>query len=88
MEISSTFWIPDKTDWWCQQQETRSKCADFSGAACDIFPIILHGDGVEASFSLGRDVIRWRQTKTTGETLCATVVVRQFSEPIIVRGSP
>jgi hypothetical protein len=34
---------------------------------------------MEASFSLGREVISWRQTKTTGETLCEKVVVRQFA---------
>jgi len=34
---------------------------------------------VEASFSLGRDVIGWRQSKTTGETLREKVVVRQFA---------
>jgi len=38
-----------------------------------------HGVGVEASFSLGRDVIGWRQSKTTGETLREKVVVRQFA---------
>jgi len=25
MEISSTFWLPDITDWWRQQEETHSK---------------------------------------------------------------
>jgi len=34
---------------------------------------------VEASFSLGQDVIGWRQSKTTGETLREEVVVRQFA---------
>jgi len=34
---------------------------------------------VEASFSLGRDGIGWRQSKTTGETLWEKVVVRQFA---------
>jgi hypothetical protein len=34
---------------------------------------------VEVSFSLGREEIRWRQSKTTGETLREKVVVRQFS---------
>jgi len=24
MEISSTFWLPDITDWWRQQEETHS----------------------------------------------------------------
>ena len=48
--------------------------------ARDIFSIIPHGVGVEASFSLGRDVIGWRQSKTTGESLREKVVVRQFAQ--------
>jgi len=79
MEISSTFWIPDTTDWWRQQEETHSKYADLSNVACDIFSIRPHGVGVEASFSLGRDVIGWRQSKTTGETLREKVIVTQFA---------
>jgi len=79
MEISTTFWIPDITDWWQQQEEMYSKYPDLSNLARDIFSIIPHGVGVEASFSLGRDVIGWRQSKTTGETLRAKVVVRLFA---------
>jgi hypothetical protein len=79
MEISSTFWIPDITDWWRQQEETHSNCADLSNVACDIFSIIPHTVGVEASFSLGRDVIGWRQSKTTGDTLRENVIVWQFA---------
>jgi len=79
MEISSTFWIPDITNWWRQQEETHSKYADLSIVARDIFSIIPHGVGVEASFSLGRDVIGWMQSKTTGKTLREKVVVRQFA---------
>jgi len=79
MEISSTFWLPDITDWWRQQEETHSKYADLSNVASDIFSIIPHGVGVESSFSLGRDVIGWRQSKTTGETLRKRFVVRQFA---------
>jgi len=79
MEITSTFWIPDITDRWRQQEETHSKYADLSNVARDIFSIIPHGVGVEASSSLGRDVIDWRQSKTTGETLREKVVVRQFA---------
>ena len=79
MEISNTFWLPDITDWWRQQVETHSKYADLSNVARDIFSIIPHSVGVEASFSLGRDVIEWRQSKTTGETLREQVVVRQFA---------
>jgi len=78
MEISSTFWILDITDWWPQQEETHSKYADLSNVARDIFSIILHSVGVEASFSLGRDVIGWRQSKTASETLREKVVIRQF----------
>jgi len=47
--------------------------------ACDIFSIIPHGVGVEASFSIGQDVIGWRQSKTTGETLREKVVLRQYA---------
>ena len=47
--------------------------------AHDISSIIPPGVGVEASFSLGRDVIRWRQSKTTGKTRHDKVVVRQFA---------
>jgi len=79
MEISSTFWIPDITDWWRQQEETHSKYPDLSNVAHNIISIIPHGVGVEASFSLGRDVIGWRQSKTTGETLREKVVVRHFA---------
>jgi len=79
MEISSTFWIPDITDWWRQQEEIHSKYADHSNMARKIFSIIPHGIGVESCFSLGRDVINWRQSKTTGETLHKQVVVRQFA---------
>jgi len=79
MEISSTFCIPDITDWWCQQEETHSKYADLSNVARDIFCIIAHGVGVVANDSLGQDVIGWRQSKTTGETLREKVVVRKFN---------
>jgi hypothetical protein len=60
MENISTFWIPDITDWWRQQEETQSKYADLSNVARHIFSVIPHGVEVEASFSLGRDVIGWR----------------------------
>jgi len=80
MEISSTLSIPDITHWWRQQEETNSKYADLSNVARDIFSIIPHGIGVEASFSLRRDVIGWKQSITTGGTLREKVVVRQFAE--------
>jgi len=79
MGISSTFWIPDITDWWQHQEETHSKYADLSNVARDILSIISHGVEVEASVSLGQDVSGWRQSKTTGETLREKAVVRQFA---------
>jgi hypothetical protein len=48
--------------------------------ARDIFSIIPHGVGVEASCSLGRDVISWRQSKTTDETIPKKVLVRQLAQ--------
>ena len=79
MEISSTFWLPDITDWWRQQKETHAKYADLSNVARDIFSIIPHGVGVEASGSLGRYVIGWRRSNPTGETVREILVVRQFA---------
>jgi len=43
MAISSTFRLPDITDWWRQQEETHSKYADLSNVARDVFSIIPHG---------------------------------------------
>jgi len=63
MEISSSFWILDITDWWCQQEEMHSKYPELSNVVRNIFYIIPHGVRVEASVSLGRDVIGWRQSK-------------------------
>jgi len=58
----------------------HSKYANLSIVARNIFSIIQHGVRVEASFPLGRDVIRWRQSKTTGETLHERVIVSQFPQ--------
>ena len=77
MEISSTFLTPDITDWWRQQERIQSKYADCSNAARDTFSIIPHDVVVEASFSLARDVIGWRKSKTTGETLREIVELQQ-----------
>jgi hypothetical protein len=58
----------------------HSKYADLSNLGRDIFSIIPYGVGVKARFSLGRDVIGWRESITTGETLHEKVVVRQFAQ--------
>jgi len=41
--------------------------------------MLPHGVSVESSFSLGRNVIGWRQAYTRGETLWEEVVLRQFA---------
>jgi len=79
MESSSTFWLLDITDWWHQQEEKHPQYANLSIVAEDIFPIIPHGVGVEASISLGWDIIGWRQSKATGGMPWEIVAVRQFA---------
>jgi hypothetical protein len=68
MEIGSTFWLPDITNWWRQEEETDAKYAGLSIVAHDIFSIIPHGVRVDASCSLGREVMGWRQSKTSDKT--------------------
>jgi len=79
MMISSTFWIPDLTNWWYHQEEMHTKNANLSNAARNIFFIVPHGVGVEASFSLQWGDIGWRKSTTTGDNLCAKVIVRQLA---------
>jgi len=79
MEISSTYWSPDVTNWWCQPEEPHSKYTDFPNVVRDIIFIIPLGVGVEAGFSLGWDVNGWRQSRTTSETIRDEDVVRQFA---------
>ena len=78
MGISSTFRLLDINDCWCPQEETNHMYADLSNVARDIFCVIPHGVGVGRLFSFGRDVIGWRQSKITGETLREKVVFRQI----------
>ena len=59
VDNSSTFWSLDIIGWWRQQEETHSTYANLSNVARDIISIIPHGVGVEASFSLARDVLGW-----------------------------
>jgi hypothetical protein len=58
----------------------HSNYSNLPNALRDIFSIIQHGVGVEASFSLGRDVIDWKQSTTTSKTLCEKVVVMQVAQ--------
>jgi hypothetical protein len=43
------------------------------------YSLILQGVGVEGSLFLGRDGIRWRQSKSTGKTVRKTIIVRQYA---------
>jgi len=78
VEISSTFCLPDITDWWRQEQKTHTKYADLSNVARDIFCIIPRGVAAVASFSHSRDVIGRRQLNTTGRTFHKTVILKRF----------
>jgi hypothetical protein len=79
MQISRIFWILVITNWWHQPEEMHRKYSDLSIVRCDMLSIIPHSVGVEPSFSLGRDVINWRLSITTGETLPEKEVVRHFA---------
>jgi len=78
MAISTTFWLPNLTNWWLQQDETQSKKADHFNVPWDVCAIIPHGVGVQASCSLGRHVIAYCGLNPTGETLCGNVIIRKF----------
>jgi len=80
MEISSTFLFPNITGWGHLRDQTHSKYTDLSNVAHNILSITPDCGGVKASFSFGRDVIGWRQSETTCETLREQLVVRQFAQ--------
>ena len=77
MEISSTLWIPDISDWWRQREDSHSQYDDLSNVARDIFSIIPHGVGVESCSSLRPDVIGWRRSITSRQTIREKFIVRQ-----------
>jgi hypothetical protein len=79
-EIGSKLWLLDITEWWWQQEDMHSKYAGLTNVAHDIFSIIPHRVRVEASISLGRYVIWCRKSKSTGETLHKTVIVKLFAQ--------
>jgi len=56
----------------------HSNYANLSNVAHNILSIIPHCIGVVARLSLGGDMIGWRQSKTTHETLLEAGVVRQL----------
>jgi len=79
IEISSILWLPEITDWWHQQEETHSKYADLSNMVHNILSFIPYGVGLVTHFPLVRNVIQWRQSKNTAETLPECGVVRQYT---------
>jgi len=82
MECCRILWIPDITNWWQQQEEIFPNHTNLSNLGCNEFSIIPYDVGMEASCSLGRDIIGLRLVKTTGNFLCEKVVVRQFARAI------
>jgi len=57
-----------------------SKYVNLSNLTFNVFLIIPHGVGVEACSSLGQQLICWRQSTTTDETLGENVIVRQVPQ--------
>lgn len=45
--------------------------------ARDIYSCVPHGVGVESSFSIGRNVLSWKQSRMTASTLQSMIVTRQ-----------
>ena len=88
-ELTATFWRPHVTAYWRVQEDSSTEYAPLARMAGDVFSVIPHGVGVEASFSLGQDVAGWRQCRTSGDTLQKKVVVRQFafSNPGLLAGA-
>ena len=78
-EMTAAFWKPDVAAYWQAQENSLSEFAPLARMARDVFLVIPHSVGVEASFSLGRDIMGWRQCRTAGDTLQKKVVVRQFA---------
>jgi len=70
--------VTDGSDWPNPLWQHHSLLTElfFADVASDRFSIIMHGIGMEASLFLGRDLIGWRKSKTTGKTLRENVVVR------------
>jgi len=80
--ISRILWIPDIIDWWQQQQETHWKCTNLCNIAAIILSNIPQDVRVQARHSPVRDVIGWRQSKSTGETHLENFVLRQLLKPL------
>jgi hypothetical protein len=69
----------------------HSEYAELANMACVILSFISQGVGVQATFALWRDVIRWRQSKPICNTLREMVKVRQFvqcNHAILVGNDP
>jgi len=91
MEIGSRISVLDITIWWSQQEDMDLNYVNLSNVAHNIFCTILHGGGLEASFSHRRDVFGWRVSRTRGATLCEKFSVRHFaaaSHGILACGEP
>ena len=68
-QLTAAIWKPDVAAYCREQEVSCMEYAPLARMACDVFSVIPHGVGVEASFSLGRDVLGWRQCRTSGDTL-------------------
>jgi hypothetical protein len=54
MEMGSTFWLPNITEWRQEQENPHLKSANHSNVASEILSSIPNSVGQEASFPLGK----------------------------------
>jgi len=80
MEMGIIFRIHDISDSRRQLEDTHSMYTDLCNLARGIFLGIPPVVGVESSFCHGRNVIGWRQSKSTGNTVHEKFVVKQFAQ--------
>jgi hypothetical protein len=55
---------------------------DLPNVPHNTFSVLLHHVRLEASLSVGEEFGGWRQSKTTGDTVCERVILWQYAGPI------
>lgn len=77
-----SFWIPDITSWWRQQEEMHLLYINLSNVARGIFSILPPAVGEQARYSLGPDVVgrslqavknhRWDSSQKGSRNICCS----------------
>jgi hypothetical protein len=82
MEISSTFWIQDITDWWHQQEDTHSNYVDLSNVARNIFSIVPHAVAVEADLPLAKMLLAVGSQEPQARPIAKMILEGSAHKPI------